>query len=274
MAAAVARDAPLAVPSGERRLRGYEATVQSAAKAPTVSRGLPFQMRGGMQTILSLRLLAPRDPNFFPLLLDKIAHSPDFFREAPVVLDVAAIVGEPPAGLEDLVGKLRQHRLMPVGVQHGSAAWNEAALALNLAVFGEGGMAEAPAQRPARQAPRRDAAAPVGPRHGPAITVAEPIRGGQQVHSPEGDLVVMAMVGHGAEIAAAGHIHVYGTLRGRAFAGIGGDEQAMIFCDQLDAELLSIAGVHLVNEEIDPGLIGRRVRVRLERDRLALQALG
>ena len=247
--------------------------MQSAVKAPTASRGLPFQMRGGIQTILSLRLLAPRDPDFFPLLLDKIAHSPDFFREAPVVLDLAVIAQEAPTGLEEFVTQLRQHRLLPVGVQHGSPAWNEAAMALNLAVFGDGGTAEPPAQRPTRQA-RRETAAPVTARHGPAVTVAEPIRGGQQVHSPDGDLVVTAMVGNGAEIAAAGHIHVYGTLRGRAFAGIGGDEQAMIFCDQLDAELLSIAGVHLVNEEIDQAMIGRRVRVRLERDRLVLQALG
>jgi septum site-determining protein MinC len=69
-------------------------------------------------------------------------------------------------------------------------------------------------------------------------------------------------------------VHVYGTLRGRAFAGIDGDESAMIFCDQLDAQLLSIAGVHLVSEEIDPQLIGRRVRVRLDGERLVIQAAG
>jgi septum site-determining protein MinC len=104
--------------------------------------------------------------------------------------------------------------------------------------------------------------------------VRDPVRGGQQVVAPDGDLVVTATVGNGAEIAAAGHVHVYGTLRGRAFAGIEGDEAAMIFCDQLEAELLSIAGVHLVNEEIDPRLLGRRARVRLERERLVVQPAG
>ena len=57
-------------------------------------------------------------------------------------------------------------------------------------------------------------------------------------------------------------------------AGIEGDEGAMIFCDQLEAQLLSIAGVHLVNEEIDPKLLGRRARVRLERERLVVQPVG
>jgi septum site-determining protein MinC len=111
-------------------------------------------------------------------------------------------------------------------------------------------------------------------RRGPALTITETVRGGQQIVAAEGDLVVAATVGHGAEVAAAGHVHVYGPLRGRAFAGIEGDEGAMIFCDQLEAQLLSIAGVHLVNEEIDPKLLGRRARVRLERERLVVQPVG
>ena len=58
------------------------------AASTTAPRGLPFQVRGSLQTVLSLRLLAPEDPEFFTLLLDKIAHSPDFFRDAPLVVRV------------------------------------------------------------------------------------------------------------------------------------------------------------------------------------------
>jgi hypothetical protein len=32
--------------------------------------------------------------------------------------------------------------------------------------------------------------------------------------------------------------------------------------------------VHIVNEEIDPKLLGRRVRVRLEREQLVIQQVG
>jgi septum site-determining protein MinC len=237
--------------------------------------GLPFQVRGSLQTMLSLRLLAPGAPDFFPLLLDKVAHSPEFFRSAPVVLDVAPVAGQPPIDLAAFAEQLRQHRLMPVGIQNGSPAWNEAALRAGLALFGAGGPATV-----AQASGRTGAAAavqPAGPepaRRGPAMTVTETVRGGQQIVAAEGDLVVAATVGHGAEVAAAGHVHVYGPLRGRAFAGIEGDEGAMIFCDQLEAQLLSIAGVHLVNEEIDPKLLGRRARVRLERERLVVQPVG
>jgi septum site-determining protein MinC len=250
--------------------------------APAAPRGLPFQVRGSLQTVLSLRLIAPEDPEFFALLLDKIAHSPDFFRAAPVVLDVGPIAGREPLDLAAFAERLREHRLSPVGIQSGSPAWNEAAVEAGLAVFGAGKTAPdqpPPSGRPAAAAAQGRQPSPPPPpaqqqRRGASLTVREPVRGGQQVVAPDGDLVVTATVGNGAEIAAAGNVHVYGTLRGRAFAGIEGDETAMIFCDQLEAELLSIAGVHVVNEEIDPRLLGRRARVRLERDRIVVQPAG
>jgi septum site-determining protein MinC len=245
--------------------------VQPAATATTPSDGrhYPFQVRGSLQTVLSLRLIAPQDSDFFALLLEKIAHAPDFFRDAPIVLDLAPIADTAPFDLADFVARLRAHRLVPVGISNGSPAWNEAAAELGLARFGTGGaVAERPAQAPQRAAAGRQAQPAV--KRGPSMIVHEPVRGGQQIHAPDGDLVVLGPVGHGAELAAAGHIHIYGPLRGRAFAGIEGDESAMIFCDQLDAELLSIAGVYMVNENIDQRLINRRVRITCAGEGLVL----
>jgi septum site-determining protein MinC len=156
---------------------------------------------------------------------------------------------------------------VPIGVQNAPPAWQEAARRAGLAVLAAGGAVSA-----GRAPPRAGVSA--APPRGPGLVVAEPVRGGQQIHGPDGDVTVLGPVGHGAEIAAAGHIHVYGSLRGRAFAGINGDQGAMIFCDQLEAELLSIAGLYLVNEDIDPRFLGRRVRVHCEADRLVLAALG
>ena len=240
----------------------------AAVKSSVEVRQAPFQVRGSLQTVLSLRLLAPDDPNFLPLLLDKIAHSPDFFRNAPLVLDVGALVDGPPLDFGRLVAELRQQRLMPVGIQNGSAAWDAAAMAAGLAVFGAGSPARPVAEPPiAGRAPVLPVAPPARGR--PATVVREVVRGGQQINA-DGDLIVMATVSAGAELAAVGNIHVYGALRGRAFAGIEGDEAAMVFCDQLEAELLSVAGVHLVADEIDPKHYRRRARVALERDRLVI----
>lgn len=250
------------------------ATVERPATARTApdSRAQPFQLRGSVQTLLSLRLNAPADPDLLPLLHDKIAHSPDFFRDAPLVLDLAALADTPPIDLAELAAALRRQRLVPVGVQNASPAWQAAARAAGLAILGPGGAPGAGAAGSPRAEAARGRAVPAAPPRprGAGLVVREPVRGGQQVLCSDGDLTVLAPVGHGAELVASGHIHVYGPLRGRAFAGAEGDERAMIFCDQLDAELLSIAGVYLVSDDIDPRLRGRRVRIWCDGERLLL----
>lgn len=228
--------------------------------------GLPFQIRGSLQTVLSLKLLRPEDPAFASALIEKVAHAPDFFRNAPLVLDGAAVGAKPAEHLAQIVAKLKDHKVVPVGLQNGSPAWNEAAMALGLAIFGAGGSGSAE-RKPQTAAPGQ-ARSP-----GAGLVLRQPVRGGQQVVAEDGDLIVMAPVSAGAEVAAAGHIHVMAPLRGRAFAGMNGDELAMIFCENLHAELLSIAGIHMVNEEIDSRLLGKRARAALAGERLEVKPL-
>ena len=65
---------------------------------------------------------------------------------------------------------------------------------------------------------------------------------------------------------ADGSIHVYNTLRGRAIAGAAGNPDARIFCKKLEAELLAIAGVYMVSEQIPTQLHGKGVHCRLSAD--------
>lgn len=230
--------------------------------------------------MLALRLIAPEDPDFFKLLLEKIAHAPDFYRDAPVVLDVAPVADRAPIDLEGFVETLRSQRLVPVGLQNGSPEWNGVAQDCGLAIFAAGTGSPGESQpsavhrQPTVQRSPSGRQTPPAPARGPSTVVTEPVRGGQQLVAHDGDLVVLAPVGHGAEVAAAGHVHVYGTVRGRVFAGMNGAADALIFCDQLNAELLSIAGIYLVNEDIDPSFLGRRVRIRCDGERLLIEPLS
>jgi septum site-determining protein MinC len=106
-----------------------------------------------------------------------------------------------------------------------------------------------------------------------ATVVTEPVRAGQQIHARGGDLVVLAPVSPGAELLAEGHVHVYSSLRGRAHAGIGGNHDARIFCYSLHAQLVSIAGLYLVNAEIDERWIGKRVQIRCVDEAIVMEAL-
>ncbi len=79
--------------------------------------------------------------------------------------------------------------------------------------------------------------------------INHPVRSGQRVYV-KGDLTVVGSVSPGAEVIADGSIHIYGALRGRAIAGAKGNVKAKIFCQKLDAELISIAGNYKPNDEI------------------------
>lgn len=102
--------------------------------------------------------------------------------------------------------------------------------------------------------------------------ITHPVRSGQRIYS-KGDLTVIGAVSPGAEIIAEGNIHVYGALRGRAIAGVQGDEHARIFCSQLDAELLAIAGIYKPNDEIDDNYRQKNVQIALENEKICFLTL-
>jgi septum site-determining protein MinC len=129
--------------------------------------------------------------------------------------------------------------------------------------------AEPPAA--AEAAPDEEAVAAAAPPARPAgLVIDASVRSGQTINFPEGDVTVIGSVGSGAEIVAGGSIHVYGTLRGRAIAGTSGDQTARIFCQDLDAELLSIDGRYRVAENFERTLRGRPVQARLDGLRMTL----
>jgi len=95
----------------------------------------------------------------------------------------------------------------------------------------------------------------------PPLVVREQVRSGQRINARGTDLIVMAPVNPGAELVADGHIHIYGSMRGRAFAGAAGYKEARVFCQSLDAELISIAGIYVMSENIPPAHRNRPVQI-------------
>jgi septum site-determining protein MinC len=83
------------------------------------------------------------------------------------------------------------------------------------------------------------------------LLIDNQVRSGQSVVFPDGDITIVGSVSSGAEIVAGGSIHVYGTLRGRAMAGINGNHTARIYCHKVEAELLAIDGYYRTAEQID-----------------------
>lgn len=106
------------------------------------------------------------------------------------------------------------------------------------------------------------------------VTVIErPVRSGQQVYFPDGDVVVLQNTSAGSEVLAGGSVHVYGSLRGRVLAGIQGDASARIFCQKLEAELVAIAGNYRLLDDIETNLKGRPAMVWLEGEKLRISPM-
>ncbi|MDG4890726.1 septum site-determining protein MinC [Mesorhizobium sp. WSM4887] len=114
-------------------------------------------------------------------------------------------------------------------------------------------------------------------RHEPSagtLMIKAPIRSGQSVFHPHGDVIVLGSVASGSEIVAGGSIHVYGTLRGRAIAGSEGNTSARIFCRKNEAELLAVDGWYTTAEEMEGVSRGKAVQAFLENDALCVVPLG
>ena len=236
-----------------------------------------------------LRLDDPKDPTLFQLLADKIAQAPNFFRHAPVVIDLQNMAEAPPFNMAELGRRLRQHQLVPIGVQNANEEQNRAAVNAGWSIFPEGRQATlrepspppasaatvAPPEPPPAAAKVEAADADDEAASGsPARLLTQPVRSGRQVYVHGGDLVVMSSISPGAELLADGHIHVYGALRGRALAGVSGDATARIFCRSLEAELVSVAGYWRVREDIPEAIIGKPAQIFLDSERIVIEPLA
>jgi septum site-determining protein MinC len=235
-----------------------------------------FELKATTFTLPTLRLFAGDLAALSAFLEPKIAQAPGFFRNAPVVVDLTHLPTEVALDFPLLVGVLRGLGMLPIGVRGGSTAHRETAQLMDLAILSQGSRGPAAAATTARAAPAQAepaTPAPVPMAAGAGKIVTRPVRSGQRVYAQGGDLVVLAAVSSGAELMADGHIHVYGALRGRALAGVKGNAEARIFCSDLRAELVSVAGHYRVSESLDPALSGRPVQVALRDGRLIIEAL-
>ena len=214
-------------------------------------------------------------------LAQRFADEPDFFDQDALLIDLSPLqanAADQQLDFQALIALISRYQLVPVAVKGGSPPQMMAALQAGLLpvpeahlVSGQPKAAPRAAAEPAARRPEPPVA-PIAPTAATASTPAplgalvidKPLRSGQQVYARGRDLVVLAMVNAGAEVIADGHIHVYAPLRGKAMAGARGNVDARIFALELNAELLSIAGVYRTSEHPLPAQVqGKPAQVRL-----------
>ncbi len=265
-----------------------------------------LQLRGALVPMTLLELVFFEPEQFKRELLARINQAPGFFENIPLIISLERFASAEIPDFDLLVTLCLEYGIYPVAIRGGSPELQAEALKVGLPCVPAGkeraapvkapsvavapdespqaagepqsGTASSPADAPeitANSASSEDAPVEAGAGAAPAPTtrvVTTPIRSGQQIYSA-GDLIVMAQVSAGAEILADGNIHVYGPLRGRALAGVKGNTQARIFCQILEAELVSIAGQYKISEDLQGDRWRKNAQICLRDDRLDIRPL-
>jgi len=201
-----------------------------------------------------------------------VRSSAGYFVGRPVVVNLsgAALSGN---GIAHLISELSARDIRIMGLEGADAE----ALPPGLPPLLKGGRAvsnlEPVATEPKSGATAEAEPAAAAPKEPPSLLLDAPVRSGQLVFFPEGDITVVGSIASGAEVVAGGSIHVYGALRGRALAGTSGNARARIFCSRIEAELLAIDGYYRTADELDPALLGKRAQAWLDGDGLKIAAM-
>ena len=255
-----------------------------------------FRFRG--RNFLAL-VLKPEKPlaDWLADLDQWLERSPGFFSGKPLILDLAGLAFAR-TDITEVLTELAKRGIRILGIEGADPAVLDDSLPPLLTGGRTSGSVEAVdaiTRRPpaAAEAAQPSPAAKSGPRvkpgppstpaqpeatsppppPAPSLLVEAPVRSGQTIMNPDGDVIILGSVASGAEVIAAGSIHVYGALRGRALAGAYGDERARIFCRQFEAELIAIGGYYKVTEDTESGLRHKPVQAWLSGTELMMASL-
>ncbi len=216
----------------------------------------------------------------------KITQATDLFNNSPVIIDLQNCNQKKKLDISALIQLLQENKMYPIGISGGLESQNNQALKLNVPTHrirethpDNSETLPPPACKTPDDSPTEEPDAissnPSAELEFQAVEnmfISQPIRSGQRIYA-KGDLTILSHVSAGSEIMAEGNIHVYGSLRGRALAGVQGDTESRIFCSELKAELVSIAGHYKISEELDQTKRENPVQVFLHNQSLIIKNL-
>ena len=190
-----------------------------------------------------------------------LARSPGFFVGKPVVLDLSALDLSQSA-IAHLITSLETRNIRILGIEGVDAAHVTTSMP-PLLTGGRNCVVQ-------QNKPQKPEAKPKPT----SLLLESPVRSGQSIIFADGDVTVLGSVSSGAEIVAGGSIHIYGTLRGRAMAGVNGNPAARIYCQKIEAELLAIDGYYQTAEQIDASVRNGPAQAWLEGDVMKISPLN
>lgn len=254
-----------------------------------------IELKGSILTLSVLKFFSNDFEVTKQALQDKVDQAPSFFIGIPVVLEPQVELHDP-TFLALIVEFLHQLQMIPIGVRTKDDNIINQAQYAGLAVF-------PPEEKKTKRAPSVgtpktetseavaievpqtvaeesvsqevvEALTPQLPQVQSAMIVNRSVRSGQQVHAANRDLIVMGSVNPGAEVLADGNITVFGKVLGKVIAGASGNMEAKIFATELNPEIVCIAGVYQLADDIPERFKNGLIKVELKQEKLEMTQLG
>ncbi|CAJ0991863.1 septum site-determining protein MinC [Pantoea sp. Nvir] len=228
----------------------------------------PIELKGSNFTLSVVHLHHPEPEVIRKALQDKIDQAPDFLKNAPVVLNVAALSSS-------VNWKKMQQAIIATGLRVvGVSGCKDAELKHMITCSGLPLLLEGKENKTSSIMSNLINVHPVKQLASKTRIISTPVRSGQQIYARNTDLIVTSSVSAGAELVADGNIHIYGVMRGRVLAGASGDSSSQIFCTNLIAELVSIAGEYWMMDQIPKEFFGKAIHLYLSEGALNIQILN
>lgn len=238
--------------------------------------GSCFQLKADFIPITVLKLSQCDLSNIAKDLDQAIESAPKYFTHAPIIVDILNLGPlKNELDISGLCKMLREKKIIPIGIRGIETKQKAIATDNGLAILKTGlpPQEEAPAEKVVLKKTEENSEK-TSAKFSRTKIITKPVRAGTRVYAKDADLIILASVNAGAEVIADGNIHIYAPLRGRALAGAAGDKEARIFCQSIEAELVSIAGHYWVKENIKaPKPSTSMLQIYLEHDKLKLDYL-
>lgn len=238
---------------------------------------ISFQLKGSAITVVVLALIEYEPQLLRQQLQEKIDQAPQFFVNSPVLISFEKL--DNPGSFTEcasLLSLCRDLGLQPLGFTAVPEELLTVVRSTGLAVLprsGERSLKMPEPEQTAQAAVQIETVIEERLVQRVSKVITRPVRSGQQIYAEGADLIVLSQVSEGAEVLADGHIHIYGSLRGRALAGVRGDGNARIFCQSMEAELVSIAGNFLLRDSFVEAVFKKPVQVYLSGENVCVEKL-
>ncbi len=212
-------------------------------------------------TVIRLKQIDPEQ--FAKVFADTAAKAPKLFSRAAMILDFS----KTPQTLDEQTLSSLQDTIHRAGavllaMTHVTEQQGNVAQTLGIPIVYDNKLPTTQTQKaPSALHPRE-------------VMVVSKVRSGMQIYAKNKDLIVRGDVNYGSEVISDGSIYVYGGLHGKAIAGASGDLSAHAISLSFNPELLAIAGIYVLHENISPGTLGGCVRSYLDEGKIQFMSLS